>query len=139
MPKFGKDSKQKLASAHPELQRLFHEVIKHWDCKVTDGHRSVEEQQKLYAQGRTAPGPVVTQIDGVNKKSMHNHLPSLAVDVAPWPIAWNDTERFYAFGGFVCGMAAALGISIRWGGDWDGDRDLRDQRLFDLPHFELKQ
>jgi peptidoglycan L-alanyl-D-glutamate endopeptidase CwlK len=26
---------------------------------------------------------------------------------------------------------------IRWGGDWDGDQDFRDQTFDDLAHFEL--
>lgn len=49
---------------------------------VTCTYRSVEEQQKLYAQGRTVPGKVVTKIDGVKVKGMHNYTPSRAIDVA---------------------------------------------------------
>jgi peptidoglycan L-alanyl-D-glutamate endopeptidase CwlK len=49
---------------------------------VTCTYRSVEEQQKLYAQGRTVPGKVVTKIDGVKIKGMHNFIPSRAIDVA---------------------------------------------------------
>ena len=71
--------------------------------------------------------------------SKHNQEPSLAVDVAPWPIDWNDSHRFYHFAGFVLGIAAALNIRLRWGGDWDSDFDLRDQTFFDLPHFELEE
>jgi peptidoglycan L-alanyl-D-glutamate endopeptidase CwlK len=137
MPRFSKASAEKLATCHPDLQRLFNEVIKHWDCSIVHGHRSVAEQQALYAQGRTMPGPVVTQMDGNLRKSMHNHLPSMAVDVAPYPIAWGDTNRFFAFAGFVIGTAKQLGLNVRWGGDWDGDRDFHDQNLNDYPHFEL--
>jgi peptidoglycan L-alanyl-D-glutamate endopeptidase CwlK len=35
------------------------------------------------------------------------------------------------------GIAAKMGIKIRWGGDWDRDEELHDQTFFDLPHFEL--
>jgi hypothetical protein len=62
----------------------------------------------------------------------------LAVDVAPYPVDWNDKERFYYFAGFVKGVASSLGISIRWGGDWNSDNNLKNQTFFDLPHFELK-
>jgi peptidoglycan L-alanyl-D-glutamate endopeptidase CwlK len=34
--------------------------------------------------------------------------------------------------------AAELGVSLRWGGDWDGDGSRRDHSFIDLPHFELK-
>ena len=63
--------------------------------------------------------------------------PSMAVDVAPCPIDWEDTKRFYHFGGYVKAWAHALDIKIIWGGDWDSDNDFRDQRFHDLVHFEL--
>ena len=69
--------------------------------------------------------------------SKHNKLPSKAVDVAPYPIDWNDPDRFYHFAGYVRGIAEGMGIKIRWGGDWNGNFDLKDQNFYDLPHFEL--
>lgn len=63
--------------------------------------------------------------------------PSLAVDVAPYPIKWNDYLRFYAFAGFVLGTATEMGIKIRSGMDWDSDREFNDQSFHDLPHYEL--
>ena len=39
--------------------------------------------------------------------------------------------------GFVEGVAVMMGIKIRCGGDWDMDHDFDDQRLIDLPHYEL--
>lgn len=144
MPVFGLESRTKLATVHPDLQTLFNEVIKYWDCKVTDGRRTTAEQVALYAKGRTQPGPIVTDKDGIHSLSNHQLTAlvkgknyGLAVDVAPYPIQWNDTERFYAFAGFVLGVAKMKGINIRWGGDWDSDRDLHDQKLYDLPHFEI--
>lgn len=71
--------------------------------------------------------------------SRHNVNPSLAVDVAPWPIDWMDTERFIYFGGYVKGIAAQLGIPIRWGGDWDGDFELKDNLFNDYGHFEIQE
>ena len=44
--------------------------------------------------------------------------------------------RWYYFGGFVLGTAAQMGIDIRWGGDWDGDRDIHEQNFDDLVHYE---
>lgn len=129
MPVFGTKSKKQLETAHPDLQRLFNEVIKHWDCSVIEGKRSEARQARLFAAG-------------ASKTLQSKHVyplgePALALDVAPYPIKWDDTERFYAFGGFVVGVATMMGLKVRWGGDWDSDREFDDQRFFDLPHFEL--
>ncbi len=137
MASFSSTSKARLATCHPDLQTLFEEVVRHFDCTIVQGHRSPAEQQRLYAQGRTEPGPVVTQIDGVTKLSSHNKSPSLAVDAVPYPIDWNDRERMTLFAGVVLGIAFRLGINVRWGGDWDRDTEVNDNSFDDLPHFEL--
>ena len=128
MPQFGKTSIEKLSTCHPDLQMLFGEVIKHYDCVILDGYRSNEEQQKLFKQGKS-------KLQAGSSK--HNQSPSLAADVAPWPLDWKDKNRFYHFAGKVQGIAQMLNIKIRWGGDWDSDNDLKDQNFYDLPHFEL--
>jgi len=129
MPTFGVRSNKALATAHPDLQRLFKEVIKHMDCTVLEGYRDKVAQDAAVAAGKSkTPWP----------QSKHNSKPSRAVDVVPYPIDWSDKERFYHFAGFVRGVAAMLGIDIRWGGDWDGDADLRNQTFMDLPHYEIK-
>lgn len=137
MPTFSRKSAAALASCDPRLQRVFNEVVKHFDCTIVEGHRSVARQQALYAQGRTAPGPVVTQVDGVRNKGKHNYLPSRAVDVVPYPVDWADAQRMHYFAGFVMGVAGSMGIALRWGGDWDRDTQTADERFRDLPHFEV--
>ena len=127
MPSFSQSSLDKLASCHPDLQKLFNEVIKHYDCTIIEGYRSAEDQLKAFNAGKSK----------IKVSGKHNQKPSLAVDVAPWPINWAARERFYHFAGFVRGIAATLGIAIRWGGDWDSDFVLNDQTFYDLPHFEL--
>jgi len=129
MPQFGTLSRTRLATAHLDLQRLFEEVVKHYDCTVITGFRPKDEQDRAVADGLSkTPWP----------QSKHNRQPSLAVDVAPYPIDWKDTKRFYHFGGYVTGVAEKMGIPIRWGGDWDSDNDLNDQTFMDLVHFELR-
>lgn len=137
MPVFSKTSKANLASCDPRLVKLFTEVIKVFDFTVLEGHRPVARQQALYAQGRTIPGQIVTQIDGVRKKGMHNYQPSKAVDAVPYPLDWNDTSRMYYFAGQVMATARALGLRVRWGGDWDNDTVTAEERFRDLPHFEV--
>lgn len=132
MPSFSDSSDKKLDTCHPLLQLLFREVVKEDDCTIICGHRSKPEQDKCYK-------------GGLSKKawpdSNHNQLPSLAVDVGPYlpriKIPWDRPEQFYFFAGKVIVKARQLGIKVRWGGDWDGDRDLKDQRFHDLPHWEL--
>lgn len=128
MPEFGKRSRAKLNQCDARLQLLFERVVEGWDCTIVTGYRGEKAQNAAYKAKRSKlKWP----------RGRHNALPSRAVDVAPWPLDWHDTPRFYAFGGYVLGVAAVLGIPIRWGGDWDGDRDLKDQKFNDLVHFEL--
>ena len=126
MPSFSDASLNNLETCDNNLVDVFKEVVKHFDCKVLEGHRSKERQAVLYASGASKV-----------RWSKHNYKPSLAVDVAPYPINWNDTERFYLFGGYVLGIADMMHVPLRWGGDWDGDKDVHDQNFMDLVHFEL--
>lgn len=128
MPQFSDASKAKLATCHPDLQKLFNEVIKHYDCTILEGHRSDAKQEEVFKNGRS------TLKAG---KSKHNVKPALAVDVAPYPIDWKNTDRFYHFVGFVRGVAKMMDIKIRVGADWNGDNNLKNQVFFDLPHYEL--
>jgi peptidoglycan L-alanyl-D-glutamate endopeptidase CwlK len=128
MPRYSQRSKDRLATCHNHLQVLFNEVIKHFDCTILEGTRDKEAQDKYFKEGKT-------KVKYPNSK--HNRFPSLAVDVAPYPVDWRNTARFYYFAGFVKGIAMQMGIKIRWGGDWDGDTEVRDQSFNDLPHFEV--
>lgn len=137
MASFGKESLKKLATCHPDIQKVMHEAIKHIDFTVLYGTRSVAEQQKLYKVGRklvngkwTVVGKTVTNLDGVNKKSNHNYLPSKAVDVAPYPIDWSDIDRFIELSKVIKKAAATVGVEIAWGGDW--------KSFVDYPHWEIK-
>ena len=128
MPKFGRKSKENLATCDEKLQKVFNEVIKHVDCSVLEGHRSEERQEKLFKEGKT-------KVHYPNGR--HNASPSRAVDVVPYPIDWNDRERFHLFAGMVIGLARGMGISLRWGGDWNMNFEVDDNQFDDFPHFEL--
>ena len=130
MPKFGKKSMSKLKTCHEDLQQVFYQVIKHFDCSVLEGHRGEELQNKYFNEGKSKVK---------FPKGKHNANPSNAVDVVPWPIDWDDTDRMYYFAGFVKGIAAMLDIPLRWGGDWNDNTEVKDTGFKDLPHFELKK
>jgi len=125
---FSGKSQERLSTCHPDLQKLFNEVIKHYDCTVVCGHRGKDKQDEAVRTGQSKLAW---------PHSKHNSLPSKAVDVVPFPVDWSDMSRFYHFGGFVLAVAKHLGIKIRWGGDWNGNLQFRDEKFKDLPHFEL--
>lgn len=89
---------------------------------VVSGLRTPDEQNTLYAQGRTTPGHIVTNAKA--GQSMHNY--GLAVDVVPYlsgqggALNWNiQTPQYQAM------VAAMKAQELVWGGDWvtipDGD------------------
>lgn len=131
MPTFSDISLERLETVHPDLQTLFFEVIKHRDCSITSGLRTTEEQIELYAQGRTIEGKLVTNCDGVVRKSYHQS--GNAIDVVPYPEKW-DEQALIEFGNFVKGIAVmlkkyrAIDINVEWGGDWE---------FVDKPHWQI--
>jgi len=126
MPHFSKQSLDKLETCHPVLQQLFHEIISHFDCKIICGSRTKEQQMELVKKGYSK-----------TMNSKHCRYPSHAVDAYPYPINLGNLERFYYFAGWVMMLAAIRKIPLRWGGDWDGDTEVKDQSFNDLGHFEL--
>ena len=128
MPKFGSRSRKNLATCHEDLQDLFNEVIKHVDCSVICGHRNKQEQNEAFEKKRT-------KVKYPNGR--HNAKPSMAADVVPYPIDWDDRERFHLFAGFVLGIAQSMEINIRWGGDWNKNFEVDDNNFDDFPHFEM--
>jgi len=125
---FGKRSKEKLLTVDIVLRIILANVIEVYDFTILEGHRNETKQNKAFDEGRSKLR---------FPQSKHNQDPSLAVDIAPYPIDWNDTKRFYYLAGLVKATARKLGYRIRWGGDWDGDGSFKDQTFNDLPHFEL--
>lgn len=134
MPAFSKISIKHLNECHSDLQTLFETVIINFDCSVICGHRQKDEQDKAFAEGKSKLK---------FPQSKHNRTPSFAVDVVPYPLDWNDANRMRFFGGYVMGVAqllfemGAMSHRVRWGGDWDGNTQLKDNNFNDFPHFEL--
>lgn len=123
----------RLRGCHPDLQARVRALIDvlasdGLDLVLTQGVRSVAQQQALFAQGRSKPGKIVTMCDGVSKVS--NHQPKsdgfgYAVDVA-WRTSRGDITwegPWYRLGT----LASAHGLV--WGGSW--------LNFPDRPHLEL--
>jgi len=128
MPKFSDQSLANLSTCEYVLQRLFLAIVLHFDCTILDGHRGKLLQNEYFETGRSRK---------MWPDSNHNARPSKAVDAAPYPINWEDTDRFYYFAGYVMSWARGLFIPIRWGGDWNSDTEVADSTFDDLCHFEL--
>lgn len=121
-----------LDGLHPSLVEKVQKVLAAmaalgFPMKVVQGLRTAEQQAALYAQGRTAPGKIVTNADGVTHKSNHQARQDglgHAVDcafVGPDPFA--DSLPWGAYG------ACCKAVGLAWGGDW--------KSITDRPHAEL--
>lgn len=120
---------KKLANVHPTLKAKAIELIKRAHAQginvlITQGFRSIAEQNELYAQGRTKPGKIVTNAKG--GYSYHNF--GLAFDIviqnADGSLCWNTGDKRWKTVG-----AIGKSLGLEWGGDW--------RKFPDYPHFQL--
>jgi len=124
MYKFGKRSKERLNGVDHRLIAVLNELIKIMDVTIIEGVRSAERQKKLLSQGST-------------KVKYSKHMEGKAVDLAPYPIDFEDRDGFHYMGGMIRGIAQQMGFKVRFGGDWDSDGSTRDNRFDDLVHVEI--
>ena len=111
----------------PKVRKLEQELVaacaqKGISFVVTQTLRTFAEQEALYAQGRTVPGPIVTNARG--GYSLHNY--GVAFDICPTiggKLQWNNIALFDAIG------ALGESIGLEWGGAWT--------KFPDKPHFQL--
>ncbi len=128
-----------LAGVHPTLCLLISKVLDAMAAaghpmRVTQGLRTVEDQQRLYSQGRTSPGMIVTNADGIIHKSAHQARSDgwgHAVDccfLGPDPFLDKDPNRdvrWNLYGSLV------TAVGLKWGGNW--------AKFIDKPHAELDE
>lgn len=91
---------------------------------ITEGFRTKEYQDALYAKGRTVPGKIVTNAKGSTYSSQH--MWGIAFD-----IAINDKHLTYDVPTIKKVAKIAKKLGLGWGGDWTS--------IVDTPHFYLKQ
>jgi len=118
-----------ITRCHPRLQSLAAQLktkcaAKGYQIAIGESFRSAAEQDALYAQGRTKPGAIITNVSGSSYGSMHQ-----------WGIAFdfyrNDGRGAYNTSGnfFEAVGAIGKGLGLEWGGDW--------KSIVDRPHFQL--
>lgn len=118
-----------LTLLHPKLQRILPLIIEACAGQglpvlITDGMRTKAEQDAIYAQGRTKPGTIVTQVQYPN--SMHNW--GVAVDFCRNVKGreYDDSDNFFARVAYI-----AKSFGMEWGGDW--------KNFVDKPHLQLAE
>ena len=117
---------------HPDLLLAVDRVLEAMAAddapmKIVQGVRTTEQQQALYAKGRTEKGPKVTNCDGEMKRSNHQVKEDgygHAVDCAFVGLEpFSESHPWHLYG------AAVREQGLAWGGDW--------KRFKDRPHAEL--
>ena len=101
---------------------------------ITEGFRTVAQQNALYAKGRTKPGNIVTNAKGSSYSSQH--MWGTAFDIALNYDVDGDgkvTDDTWNSKGFqkVAEIAKSSKVGLGWGGDW--------KSFPDTPHFYLKK
>lgn len=106
-------------------------LSKHSEIRIVQGLRTVEEQNALYAQGRTRPGKKVTNARG--GYSWHNY--GLAIDfcllINDKEISW-DVKRDWD-GDRIADWMEVVSVFRKAGWEWGGTWKFKDN-----PHFEKK-
>ncbi|QHR68746.1 endolysin [Escherichia phage flopper] len=126
--KLGQRSLDRLKGVNPSLVAVFKRACETmpFDVTVLEGLRTYERQQELLMKGAT-------------KVSVSRHMSGNALDIAPYPIDWNDLERFQTVAEHMFKAAEELGVVIRWGGTWERTftKPVKWAKFLDAPHFEL--
>src|SRR5438105_5154353 len=117
-------SEARLVEVHPILSQRVHNLAAQLDfpLRVTQGIRTVAQQDALYAQGRTQPGPIVTNAKGTESL----HVLGCACDVCPMDLVDGDPDWNPSHTSWQRIVALAPTCGLRDGVSWK-----------DEPHLEL--
>lgn len=119
------------------------------DFMVLEGVRSREQCMVNYGKGRTVAqctakdvpaqyaNPKAAKVTWLNNPFSSKHCYGKAVDLVPYPIDWNTPSKFDEIAKAMFQAAKQLGVSIRWGADWNSNGRPREKGETDSPHFEI--
>lgn len=116
----------RLAGVHPDLVAKLGQLFEQFPLFVVFGLRTAGQQAALWAKGRTLPGTIVTNCDGLHTKSNHQAHPDGLGHAAD--IAFQGDDPFGSTHPWAAMGAAANALGLVWGGDF---------KLVDLDHVEL--
>jgi len=126
--KFSKRSLDARKELHPNLQLIVDEAIKQIDFVILDAQRGRAEQEQAFKLGNTKAH---------FGQSAHNYIPAVAMDIVPYPIDFDNVDKFKAIAQVFLTIAKARKIPIRWGADWNMNDKTSDESFLDWGHFEL--
>lgn len=112
-----------LPEVRPMARALVHKAAAAGiSIKLISGLRSYAEQDALYAKGRTAPGPVVTNA----RAGYSNHNFGIAFDIGVFEAGryLPESPKYKAVG------ALGMDLGLEWGGNW--------KTIVDQPHYQLR-
>lgn len=154
----GERSRSRLAGVHPDLVRVVMRAAQLAqpadDFTVLEGVRSRQQMMINYGKGRTVTEctrkgvdarhaqPNVPKVTWLNDPFASPHAVKAdgyghAVDLAPYPIDWDNVSRFDRLAHLMFDAAKMEGVHIKWGADWDEDGKPRERGESDSPHFQL--
>lgn len=154
----GQQSRSRLVGVRPDLVRVVMRAAElassDLDFIVLEGVRSREQMMVNYGKGRTVAQlaaknipakyaqPALGKVTWLNNPFLSNHRVQAdgfgwAVDLAPWPIDWNNGARFQRLALLMFKAAGIERVHIRWGRDWDEDGRYEEKGETDGPHFEV--
>ena len=135
---YSERSKKNLATCHIDLQLICYELLKHFDHSVVCGYRNEEDQNMAFKSGNSW----VKYPD-----SKHNLIPSMAVDLQPYPAEPVGTQaeydKFSVMGGMFMLIAKQMfdrGLihhKITWGRLWKPEKLYSKQKRLDYYHFQF--
>ncbi|NYT62453.1 M15 family metallopeptidase [Alcaligenaceae bacterium] len=120
-------SEERIATLLPEAQPIARALVQKAalsgiEIKIISGLRTYDEQNELYAQGRTKPGIKVTNARG--GYSNHNFGIAFDVGVFEGKKYLSESVKYKAVG------VLGLDMGLEWGGNW--------KTIVDQPHFQLR-
>ena len=121
--KWGKTSLDRLATCDKKLQDLANMMLERspFDLTITCGYRTKDEQEKAYKDGKSR---------AKFGESKHNVFPSKSIDIAPYPLSWDNNDiRWWKMIALAYECARIKNIKIRSGAFFSS--------ISDLPHIEL--
>jgi peptidoglycan L-alanyl-D-glutamate endopeptidase CwlK len=131
MARYGRRSMANLEGVHPLLVDWALRLVTTMDNTVVSGVRSLTTQAEYV---RLGVSQTMASKHLVQPTDSFGH----ALDLAPYPVDWTDTRRFYILAGIGIGLASEMNIPIRWGGRWNPDDDQFKLPGFnDMGHFEI--
>ena len=124
---FGATSQERMEGVHPLLIDCAERALSYGTLDLTvlpyGGLRTLKDQKMLVNKGASQT------LNSLHRKQGTGY--GHAIDLAPYPVDWDDISRFHLMGALMFRAANEIDAPIEWGGFW--------KSFFDYPHFQLRR